>query len=529
MTYFLLGKYVIDGQKYRSLSHLVLAYAHLLSTPLEHSLLRDASFFGDISGSEAQELMAGRRLGEYLWRFSSRARFLSLTFVAAEAPTQVRHVLIEELGGGYRVETDSTVHASLAAVVAALTALPIRAAMQHSVWTQPLPPYGAAAASPYEVLVPPAPSPFRNLTDFRAGSYRDLDGDNAGAQPFAPPAAPRVPSPVPDADAVRRTNYAPAPATTATAPAAPSSALGTSPRVSDTGRPVVPQLRANPTPTKPLPSSPPSPGKPPLSASLSGSVAGGGTPDKRNKPDGYVFMLPVTQPAPLSPHARRPDDSPAGSAIGREKSPRLAAAGPADEHYEPLVPAASAAIAVPSQHPGLLPSSSSDSSGSGGGSVGASSGSGGGGLQSPPAARWEGAAPRNKESQRTPVRRGPHSGAQSPPVQNSPPRLVIPQRTPSSEVQWVAMPPLPVPQAPQGGAAAGGRQAANTVSTAWRAIKPSTHAPDAAAAKAPLSSSANPTLTRFHSPGSGAGSGPAYGAGAGAGAGGLSPEPHEPR
>lgn len=146
--------------------------------------------------------MTGRRLGEYLWRFSSRAHFLSLTFVANDSPQQVRHVLVEELAnGGYRVETDSLCHPSLAAVVAALPSLPLRSPILHSVWTVASQSSSSrSSATPTNnyaplVLVSPMPSPFRNLTDHRAGSYFDIE-ESGGAQPFSPALPKRAPSPM---------------------------------------------------------------------------------------------------------------------------------------------------------------------------------------------------------------------------------------------------------------------------------------------------------------------------------------------
>ncbi len=62
-------------------------YGYLLKIPLQTDLCRQAWFHGELSSSEAEEILSGHPSGTFLFRFSSQPNCLSISYVARNQGT----------------------------------------------------------------------------------------------------------------------------------------------------------------------------------------------------------------------------------------------------------------------------------------------------------------------------------------------------------------------------------------------------------------------------------------------------------
>lgn len=141
-------------------------------------LLHEPSFYGELLAARADDMLSGKPLGTYLWRYSSRPQFLALSFVAKENGA-AQHITVEQTAAAtFKLEEHTHIYSNLSELIAALAPHhKLQAPLMHSMWFPFLP-------------VSAAPSVEAN---FVSGQLQPNRGSGTGHAPLSPG---RRPTPV---------------------------------------------------------------------------------------------------------------------------------------------------------------------------------------------------------------------------------------------------------------------------------------------------------------------------------------------
>eukprot|EP01119_Soliformovum_irregulare_P004920 TRINITY_DN1612_c0_g1_i3.p1 TRINITY_DN1612_c0_g1~~TRINITY_DN1612_c0_g1_i3.p1 ORF type:complete len:1090 (-),score=261.69 TRINITY_DN1612_c0_g1_i3:218-3487(-) len=102
------------GRLFVTLGQVVDFYSYILKIPFQSDLPRQSWFHGDLSALEAEEILQNHPNGTFLFRFSSKAGFLAVSYVKAGA---VKHGVLETVPGGYKFENQPPIYPTLPDVV----------------------------------------------------------------------------------------------------------------------------------------------------------------------------------------------------------------------------------------------------------------------------------------------------------------------------------------------------------------------------------------------------------------------------
>jgi len=96
------GGFDVDGKSFVQIEDAINLWKQWLVRPFVSKLLKQAWFWGDIDSEKAKELLRGKPIGTYLFRFSSVTGCFALSFV--DETNAIRKGLITKTPNGYQNE-----------------------------------------------------------------------------------------------------------------------------------------------------------------------------------------------------------------------------------------------------------------------------------------------------------------------------------------------------------------------------------------------------------------------------------------
>jgi len=108
------------GKVFANLQEIIVYLGDKLQHFLTSNLTNHNNFFGELGSDEAEELLKGSPPLTYLFRFSSKAGFLAVSYVLGDKKginAPVKHGLLEITEGGYKYDNQPPILKTLADVV----------------------------------------------------------------------------------------------------------------------------------------------------------------------------------------------------------------------------------------------------------------------------------------------------------------------------------------------------------------------------------------------------------------------------
>jgi hypothetical protein len=87
-----------SNRVFNNLEALIRHYNYILKNPFNSTITRESWFHGDVNNDEAADLLKSKPEGTFLFRFSSRKGYLTVSFIAEG---QLQHTLIQPTANGY--------------------------------------------------------------------------------------------------------------------------------------------------------------------------------------------------------------------------------------------------------------------------------------------------------------------------------------------------------------------------------------------------------------------------------------------
>eukprot|EP00029_Vermamoeba_vermiformis_P002196 TRINITY_DN1257_c0_g1_i1.p1 TRINITY_DN1257_c0_g1~~TRINITY_DN1257_c0_g1_i1.p1 ORF type:complete len:1506 (+),score=435.23 TRINITY_DN1257_c0_g1_i1:22-4518(+) len=87
-----------SNRVFNNLESLIRHYNYILKNPFNSTITRESWFHGDVNNDEAADLLKSKPEGTFLFRFSSRKGYLTVSFIA---DGQLQHTLIQPTANGY--------------------------------------------------------------------------------------------------------------------------------------------------------------------------------------------------------------------------------------------------------------------------------------------------------------------------------------------------------------------------------------------------------------------------------------------